>query len=130
MPGETEQAVEQLRKQGFNVILQMPKGDGEGFGYLLEREGKGYFLTRQQLLHLETEGKLTKEGIRQFDADEAATTTNDVISAQAEIGIERMRSWTAREICEFINRKFNRIHSIGQTAAILEKLHYSHKESA
>jgi hypothetical protein len=121
------QAVAELKDQGVSVTV-CPGDEGSIYWVSWSVSPDAYFLSTPQLLHLKELGKLTLEGVRQLHAVEVATVRNDIESARAEIGPERMQTLTTSEIREYINKKFDRIHSTGQIAAVFESLHYAYKK--
>jgi len=122
-----QQTVDELKKAGVGVTIYTSE---DGFLHLVNWPGDSveYFLDTQQLLHLKQSGKLTLAGVRELNASEIATVQKDIEAARAEIGAEKMQGMFAKQICGYINQKFNRIHSTGQIAAVLDRLHYTYRK--
>ena len=119
---DLDKALNSLKNQGI------PIGDaglmpGDGFVF----DVNGFLLTGAQILRLRADGELDSQGIRNFDTKEKECIERDVKSALENIPPEELRLWNASKVCDYINRKFDRIHSVGQVTAVLNRLKVEYK---
>lgn len=118
---DLHRALNALKEQGLNIESAFVGTDGFVFPV------SGYLLTTAQILMLRRAGKLDLQGIIEFDAHERETVECDILSARKRIRPEELKSWSALDLCAYINKEFNRNHSEGQIRGVLRRLGIEHR---
>jgi hypothetical protein len=119
---ELDKALNSLKNQGIPVgqVGVMPGG----FVF----DVNGFLLTVPQILRLKADGELHSQGIKSFADKEEELVEEDVETARMRVPTEQFCSWTATQVCEYINREFDRVHSIGQITAVLNRLKVEYRK--
>jgi len=120
---ELDKALRSLKNQGIVVTTAFVAEDGMVY------QVDGYLLTEQQILKLQEGRNLHLQGIKEFDTVERDLVEKDIDAARRRIRTDQMKSWTAKEICEYINQEFNRNHSVGQVRGVLNRLGVEYKKA-
>jgi hypothetical protein len=118
---DLQSALNALKGQGLNIESAFVGADGFVFPV------SGYLLTTAQILMLRRTGKLDLQGIIEFDANERETVERDILSARKRVRPEELKTWSALDLCAYINKEFNRNHSEGQTSGVLRRLGIEHR---
>jgi hypothetical protein len=121
---DLDKALRSLKNQGISVNEEHIPPDGRVF-FL---EPTGIVLTARQILKLRADRELDSQGIKNFERKEKELVVEDVESARRRVPPEQLRSWTAAEVCDYINQEFDRIHSVKQVTAVLNRLNVEYKK--
>jgi hypothetical protein len=122
LESELQSGLRALKAQGLNIDPAFVGADGFVFPV------NGYLLTAAQILMLKHTGKLDLPGIIEFDTHERETVERDILSARKRVRPEELKSWSALDICAYVNKEFNRNHSEGQIRGVLSRLGIEHRK--
>jgi hypothetical protein len=116
-----EKSLKSIKNQGLSVGPTQVSAQGEHIFSIA-----GYLLTTKQILMLKAEGKLTLQGIKDFDVSERDLVEKDILATRKRIRPEELKTWTPGQICNYINAEFGRNHSQGQIVGVLGRLGIEH----
>jgi hypothetical protein len=120
---DLKKALRSLKNQ--HISVEEVHGPPDGVGFFLSPIGIA--LTVPQVLKLKADGELDSQGTKNFASKEKNLVERDVESTTDRIPPGQLCSWTAAKISAYINEEFDRVHSIRQVTATLNRLNIEYK---
>lgn len=118
---DLEKSLNSLKNQGVHIGDTHVSAEGK-FIYSIGE----FLLTAEQILMLRDQGRLTLAGIREFSISETDIVEKDILAARRRIQPEEFKKLTPGQICSYINKEFERNHSVGQIVGVLGRLGIEH----